>query len=83
MWESNHASHYGGGLALEENSTAFIHRSKFKDNRTNLPGHSSTAAGGGIHVGNSKLRVSNSYFEDNQAGNVEGQYMQLGPGLTP
>ncbi len=83
MWESNHASHYGGGLALEENSTAFIHRSKFKDNRTNLPGHSSTAAGGGIHVGNSKLRVSNSYFEDNQAGYVGGAIYAIGSWSDP
>lgn len=82
-WESNTASNYGGGLALEDNSTAYIHRSQFIDNRTNLPGHSSTASGGGIHIGNSKLRVSNSYFEDNQAGYVGGAIYAIGSWSDP
>jgi hypothetical protein len=55
---------------ISEGSRVYVHEAKFLGNRTNLPGHRNTAAGGGIHVGNSVLRVSNSYFENNQAGYV-------------
>jgi len=77
-WTGNSAKNYGGGLALETHSKAFIHNSRFTNNRTNLPNHLQTAAGGGIHVGNSTLRISNTRFDNNQAGYVGGAIYSIG-----
>ena len=77
-WTNNSAKNYGGGLALETHSKAFIDNSRFSNNRTNLPNHLQTSAGGGIHVGNSILRVSNTRFENNQAGYVGGALYSIG-----
>ena len=77
-WSGNSSGNYGGALAVETGSAAFIHASQFVGNRTNLPGHLQTAPGGAIHVGNSVLRVSNSRFEGNQAGYVGGALYAIG-----
>jgi hypothetical protein len=77
-WTGNSDKNYGGGLAVNTHSKAFIHNSRFSNNRTNLPNHSPTAAGGGIHVGNSTLRVSNTRFENNQAGYVGAALYSIG-----
>jgi hypothetical protein len=82
-WENNLAKNEGGGLLVSEGARVYIHAAKFLGNRTNLPGHRNTAAGGGIHVGNSVLRVSNSYFENNQAGYVGGGLYVIGTWQTP
>jgi predicted outer membrane repeat protein len=82
-WEGNSAKNFGGGLAVNELATAYIHKSVFNDNRTNLPNHAIWAAGGAIHVGNSNLRVSNSWFEDNQAGYVGGGIYAIGNWQDP
>jgi hypothetical protein len=82
-WLNNSAVNFGGGLAIEDNSKVYIHNSQFIGNRTNLPNHSPTAAGGGIHVGNSTLRVSNTRFEDNQAGYVGGGLYAIGTWADP
>ena len=74
----NSAMNYGGAIALEFASSAYIHNSTFSNNRTNLPGHATWAAGGAIHVGNSLLRVSNSAFLANQAGYVGGAIYAIG-----
>ncbi len=78
QWSGNTSTHYGGGMGVIEFSKAYIHQSRFLNNRTNPPGHSSTAAGGAIDVRNSILRVSNSYFEGNQAGYVGGGIFAIG-----
>ncbi|MFN8642845.1 MAG: hypothetical protein U0802_14785 [Candidatus Binatia bacterium] len=70
-------------MALEDNSTAYIHNGSFVNNRCNLPNHNPTAAGGGIHVGNSTLRVTNSRFENNQAGYVGGGIYAIGTWTDP
>ncbi len=82
-WLNNSAVNYGGGLAVENNSKAYINDSQFIGNRTNLPNHSPYAAGGGIHVLDSTLRVSNTRFEDNQAGYVGGGLYALGTWSDP
>jgi hypothetical protein len=71
-WSGNSAKNYGGGLAVNEQATVYIHNSQFINNRTNLPNHLPQAAGGGLHVGNSTVRVTNTRFEGNQAGYVGG-----------
>jgi hypothetical protein len=82
-WLNNSAVNYGGGLAVENNSKVYINYSQFIGNRTNLPNHSPYAAGGGIHVLNSTLRVSNTRFQDNQAGYVGGGLYALGTWSNP
>lgn len=82
-WENNTATQFGGGLAVEDYSRVYIHSSTFTNNRTNIPGHSVTAAGGGIHVGNSTLRVSETLFEGNQAGYVGGAIYAIGTWTDP
>ena len=77
-WTENSAKNYGGGLALETHSEAFVDNSLFSNNRTNFPNHSKTSAGGGIHVGNSTLRISNTRFENNQAGYVGAGIYSIG-----
>jgi hypothetical protein len=78
QWIGNTTTSYGAGLAVGAHSKVYIHQSRFINNRANPPGHSSMAAGGAIHVGNSILRVSNSYFEGNQAGYVGGGIYAIG-----
>jgi len=82
-WRDNIAKNYGAGLAVEEHAAVYIHHSRFINNRTNPLGHASWAAGGGIHVGNSRLYVSNSRFENNQAGYVGGAIYARGDWNDP
>ncbi|GAB4501284.1 MAG: hypothetical protein Fur0035_08260 [Anaerolineales bacterium] len=77
-WTGNSAKNYGGGLAINTHAKVLLNNSYFYNNRTNLPGHLQTAAGGGIHVGNSTLRVTNTRFENNQAGYVGGGIYSIG-----
>jgi hypothetical protein len=83
LWSNNSARTTGGGLALATDSRAVIHNSRLLNNRTNLPNHLPTAAGGGIHVTNSSLRVSNTRFEGNRAGYVGGGLYVLGSWQDP
>ena len=82
-WQNNSAMNYGGGLVVGDQSKVYVHHSTFIGNRTNLPNHSPTSAGGAIHVGNSLLRVSNSRFESNQAGYVGGGIYSVGTWANP
>ena len=77
-WTGNSDKNYGGGLDVNTHAKVFIHNSHFTNNRTNLPNHIQTAAGGGIHVVNATLRVSNTRFDNNQAGYVGGAIYALG-----
>jgi predicted outer membrane repeat protein len=70
-------------LAVQDDADAFVQNSLFTNNRTNASGHASWAAGGGIHVGNSSLNVSNSRFEYNQAGYVGGAIYARGDWNNP
>lgn len=83
VWTGNSAKFYGGALAVETSSRAYIHRGTFFSNRTNLPNHLPVSGGGAIHVGDSVLRVSNSRFDSNQAGYVGGAIYAIGTWTNP
>lgn len=82
-WESNSARNFGGGIAIEDQSSVQITNSEFKNNRTNVVNHALTASGGGIHVGNSDLSVSNTTFVNNRAGYVGGAIFVIGTWSEP
>jgi hypothetical protein len=78
IWEGNSAKNFGGALAANDSADVSVYNSRFLNNRTNLPLHSPTAAGGAIHIGNSSVRVYNSEFIGNQAGYVGGAVYAIG-----
>jgi len=82
-WTDNWARNEGAGLKVGSESTVAVHDSTFTGNAVNLPGHRTTAAGGGIHVGNADLFVSNTRFESNEAGYVGGGLYAIGSWLDP
>jgi len=82
-WDGNSATHFGGGVDVSVQSKVYIHDSQFTGNRTNLPNHDPASAGGAMHVTDSVLRVSNTRFENNQAGYVGGAIYALGTWLDP
>src|SRR5205085_2843968 len=57
--------------------------SRFSGNRTNLPGHSAFNGGGCIHGNGSTMHISNTRFENNQAGYVGGAIYVIGPYGSP
>src|SRR5437763_3246799 len=59
-------------------SRVYVRDSRFFGNRTNLPGHSDFNAGGAIHGNGSTIHLSNSRFENNQAGYVGGAIYVIG-----
>jgi len=77
-WTGNSDQNFGGGLAVALHAKTFIHNSRFTNNRTNLPNHRWSAAGGGIAVVNATLRVSNTRFDNNKAGYVGGGIYSFG-----
>lgn len=77
-WQDNRARNHGAGMAISEGAQVSLNQAEFYRNRTNFPGHSLFAAGGGIHVGNADLAVYNSHFEDNQAGYAGGAIYVIG-----
>jgi hypothetical protein len=83
QWTGNSAKNNGGGLAITDQSEAYVHASQFNGNRTNLPGHSPIAMAGGIFVGDATLRVSNTRFVGNQAGYVGGGLYAIGTWTNP
>lgn len=82
-FEGNWARNEGGGLKIGEGARAFVHQSVFIENRVNLAGHRPSSAGGGIHVGNADVVVTNSRFKDNQAGYVGGGFYSIGTWQDP
>jgi len=82
-WIDNIAKNEGAGLRVGEGSAAFVHRGRFIGNRANPPNHRSSAAGGGLHVTDSVVWVTNSRFEGNQAGYAGGGAYALGTWQSP
>lgn len=76
--EDNNSQTFGGAMTIHDGSGANIHQTRFSRNLTNLPGHDSFAAGGALHVIGSTVHVSESRFEDNEAGYVGGAVYVLG-----
>ncbi len=79
----NRATNEGAGLKIGELATVVVHESIFTNNRVNLAGHRPTSAGGGVHVGNARLLVSDSRFAGNQAGYVGGGLYVIGQWQDP
>ncbi len=77
-FEDNVATNEAGALKVGGDSQAYVHNTSFVANRTNVPGHRPSAAGGAIHVGNAFLDVTNSRFADNEAGCVGGALYSIG-----
>ncbi|PWB76535.1 MAG: hypothetical protein C3F15_05210 [Holophagae bacterium] len=82
-WRDNIAKNEGAGLRVGEGSAAYVHRGRFIGNLANPPGHRNTATGGGLHVTDSVVWVSNSRFEGNQAGYAGGGAYVLGTWQSP
>jgi hypothetical protein len=82
-WRDNIAKNEGAGLRVGEGSAAYVHRGLFIGNLANPPGHRTTAAGGGLHVTNSVVWVTNSRFEGNEAGYAGGGAYALGTWQAP
>lgn len=82
IWSGNTATNEGAGLRIDQ-STGFLHRCVFESNRVNLPNHRDTAAGGGLHVTNATVRVTNTRFDQNQAGYAGGGFYVLGTWSEP
>ena len=77
-WSGNSSKSIGGAMVVANGSRAYVHRGTLLNNRTNMPNHIGNADGGGIHVSDSLLRVTNSRFEGNQSGYVGGAIYALG-----
>ncbi len=82
-WRDNIAKNEGAGLRVGEGSAAYVHRGRFIGNLSNPPGHRNTATGGGLHVTDSVVWVTNSRFEGNQAGYAGGGAYVLGTWQAP
>ncbi len=74
-WQDNTSLTSGAGAAIVTDSTMWCHECQFLRNRNNLPGHGLTATGGGFVVtSESSVYLSNSRFEDNEAGFAGGAF---------
>jgi len=83
LFTNNRSKNNGGGLSVWSNGVAYVHESEFYANRTDVPSHRNTAAGGAISVVNAKLFVTNSRFEGNRSGYVGGAIYGLGSWVDP
>lgn len=87
-WSDNTTDTHGGAMLVGQGAEVEIHDSQFIDNRNNLPGHADNGLGGAIHLYNSvngvttKIRISDTRFEGNQAGFVGGAIMAKGDFAT-
>lgn len=93
LFSGNTSKNWGAALALVSTSsygaTAFIHNSRFLNNRVNLPNHLPNSSGGAIFATDAgaafpaALRITNTRFEGNQAGYVGGAIYTLGFWTSP
>ncbi|HEX8899374.1 MAG TPA: hypothetical protein VF751_11810 [Chthoniobacterales bacterium] len=82
VWNNNTSKNYAGAFSAYL-SRVYVRDSRFFGNRTNLPGHSFFNAGGCIHGNAATIHISNTRFENNQAGYVGGAIYVIGPYGTP
>ncbi len=80
-FENNTSKQWGGAL-YGEDATVEAVWSDFVGNQANLPGHGNLSAGGAILVFDSKLTLTRSRFENNQAG-LAGAIYGAGEWLDP
>lgn len=83
LFQNNTAKNEGAGLRAGENIEVYVHRSRFLGNSCGQPGHRDSAAGGGMHVTNGKVWVTNTRFENNRAGYTGGGFYILGSWQDP
>ncbi len=83
IWVDNVSRVGGAGLGIRSQSKVYVHNAQFLNNSANPAYHVPTASGGGISLGNSVLRVSDSYFENNQAGGFGGALYAIGNWAEP
>lgn len=83
IWQGNIAANEAGGLRVSTDSLAVVHSSQFTNNSVSIANHRNTAAGGGIHVGNAALRITNSRLSGNEAGYVGGGLYAIGTWSEP
>lgn len=76
VFTGNRSQLQGAGMVIDR-SNAYVHASRFVDNRVNLPGHAANANGGAIHMNGGILRVTHTRFDANQAGYVGGAIFAL------
>ncbi|MDQ6704987.1 MAG: hypothetical protein M3Z85_03360, partial [Acidobacteriota bacterium] len=82
VWNNNTSKNYAGAFSAYV-SRVYVRDSRFFGNRTNLPGHSNFNAAGCIHGNASTIQISNTRFENNQAGYVGGAIYVIGPYGSP
>jgi len=83
IWQNNSSRLGGGGLGVRSGSKVYIHNSQFIHNIANPPNHNRGSSGGAINLGNSIIRISNTRFENNQAGAYGGALYSIGNWQTP
>jgi len=83
----NRAKNEGAGLKVGGGASGepvvYVHASIFDGNRANVANHRNTAAGGGIHLTNGRMRITNTRFVGNEAGYVGGGFYALGTWVDP
>jgi len=82
VFNNNTSKNYAGAFSAYA-SRVYVRDCRFFGNRTNVPGHSTFSAGGAIHGNSATIQISNSRFENNQAGYVGGAIYVIGPWATP
>lgn len=82
-FNNNRALNEGGGLKVGGGSSVYVHDSEFFGNLANIANHRPTAAGGGIHVANSLLHISNTRFDSNETGCLGAGLYSLGGYTEP
>jgi len=70
-WNNNSSRNYGAAMSALD-ARVFLRGCTFRNNRTNLAGHSVIALGGAINNTDSSMQIENCRFEGNQAGFVGG-----------
>jgi hypothetical protein len=70
-WNNNSSRNYGAAMSALD-ARVFLSGCTFRNNRTNLAGHSVVALGGAINNTDSSMQIDNCRFEGNQAGFVGG-----------
>jgi len=89
QWIENSSDNHGGAMLVGQGSEVWIHDSVFTNNVNNLAGHRPNGLGGAIHAYNSsqgvvtKLRITDTLFDGNEAGFVGGAIMAKGNFATP
>ncbi len=83
VWVDNISRVGGAGLGIRSDARVYVHESRFDHNITNPANHTPYSTGGGINIGNSLLRVTNTRFENNEAGAYGGALYAIGNWSNP